>query len=78
MEGYHQPAEKFKSKLPIETGLKELKHWFENTYSVIGNFVLRVNHAAVREGRFAEQMLLPFCPPLLVCLSDESGWNPLR
>ena len=77
MEGYYQPIEKYKSKSPIETELKELKHRFENTYNIIGNIVFRVNHAAVRKGGFTGQVLLPFRPPLLVCLSDEGGWNPL-
>jgi len=61
----------------MEIKAKELGHWFENTYSVIRNFVLWVNHATVRERRFAEQMLLPFFPPLFVRLSDEEGWDPL-
>ena len=66
-----------KSKLPMEIGMKKLKHQFENTYSAIGDFVLGVDHAAICEGRSAEQVFLPFCPPLLVRLSDEGGWNPL-
>ena len=62
----------------METKLGGLKHRFEDTYSIIGDFVLRIDHTTVREGRFAEQVLLPFCPPLFVRLSDEGGWNPLR
>jgi len=61
----------------MEIELKELKHRFGNTYSIIGNFVLGIDHAAVRKSRFAEQMLLPFLPPLFVRLSNESGWDPL-
>jgi len=61
----------------MEIKLKKLKHRFEDTYSVIGNFVLGVDHAAIHKSRSAEQMLLPFCPPLLVCLSDEGGWDTL-
>ena len=61
----------------MEMKVKELRHPFGNTYSVIGNFVRGVNHAMVRECRFAEQMLLPFFPPLFVRLSDEEGWDPL-
>ena len=44
---------------------------------IIGDFVLGVNHAAVRKGRFAEQVLLPFFPPLFVRLSDEEDRDPL-
>jgi len=61
----------------MEVKLKELKHRFKDAYSIIGNFILRIDHAAVRKSRSAEQMLLPFCPPLFIRLSDEGGWNPL-
>ena len=61
----------------MEMKLRKLKHRFEDTYSIIGNFVLGIDHAAIRKSQPAEQMLLPFCPPLLVRLSDEVGWNPL-
>jgi len=61
----------------MEIRVKELRHRFGNTYSAIGNFVLGVNHAAVRKSQFAEQMLLPFFPPLFVRLSDEEGRDPL-
>ena len=61
----------------MEIKVKQLRHQFGNTYSVIGNFVLGVDHAAVRKSRFAEQMLLPFFPPLFVRLSDEEGRDPL-
>jgi len=61
----------------MELKLRKLKHRFEDTYSIIGDFVLGIDHAAVRKSRSAEQMLLSFCPPLLVRLSDEGGWNPL-
>ena len=57
--------------------IKGLEHRFGDTYSVIGDFVLGVDHATVRKSRFAEQMLLPFFPPLFVRLSNEEGWNPL-
>jgi len=57
----------------MEIKVKGLRHRFGNTYSVIGNFVLRVDHAAVRESRFAEQMLLPFFPPLFVRLMKRAG-----
>jgi len=33
----------------MEIELKELKHRFGNTYSIIGNFVLGVDHVAVRK-----------------------------
>ena len=61
----------------MEIKLKELRHWFENTYSIIGNFILGIDHAAVRKSRFAEQMFLPFLPPLFVRLSNEEGRDPL-
>lgn len=61
----------------MEIKMRKLKHRFKDTYSVIGNFVLRVDHAAIHKSRSVEQMFLPFCSPLLVCLSDEGGWNPL-
>ena len=64
------------SELPMKVKVK-LKHRFENTYSIIGDSVLRVDHAAARESRFAEQMLFPFFPPLFVCLSNEEGWDPI-
>jgi len=48
----------------MEIELKELKHRFEDAYSIIGNLILRIDHAAVHESRFAEEMLLPFYPPL--------------
>ena len=54
-----------------------MKHRFGNAYSIIGDFVLGVDHTAVREGRFAEQVLLPFLPPLFVRLSDEKDQDPL-
>jgi len=57
--------------------IKELRHRFGNTHNVIRDFVLGVDHAAVQESRFAEQMLLPFFPPLFVRLSDEEGRDPL-
>jgi len=38
----------------MEIKVKGLRHRFGNTYSVIGNFVLGVDHATVRKGRFAE------------------------
>ena len=57
--------------------IKRLEHRFGGTYSIIGDFVLRIDHAAVRKGRSAEQMLLPFFPPLFIRLSDEEGRNPL-
>jgi len=61
----------------MEITLRELKPRFEDTYSVVRYFVLGIDHAAVRKSRSIEQMLLPFCPPLLIRLSDEGGWNPL-
>jgi len=61
----------------MEIKVKEWRHQFGNTYSIIGNFALGVDHATVCESRFAEQMLLPFFPPLFVRLSDEKGWDPL-
>jgi len=61
----------------MEVKVKGLKHRFRNTYSIIGDFVLGVDHAAVRESRFLEQMLFPFFPPLFVCLSNEEGRNPI-
>jgi len=61
----------------MEIKVKELRHWFGNTYSDIRNFVLGVDHAAVRKSGFAEQMLLPFFPPLFVSLSNEEGQDPL-
>ena len=61
----------------MEIKLKELKHRFEGTYSIVGNFILGIDHAAVPKSRSAKQMLLPFCPPLFVRLSDEGGRDPL-
>jgi len=61
----------------MEVKVKGLRHWIGNTYSVIGDFVLGVDHAAVRKSQFAEQMLLPIFPQLFVRLSDEEGWDPL-
>jgi len=61
----------------MEIKVKRLRHRFGNTYSVIGNFVLRVDHAAVCKSRFVEQMILPFFPPLFVRLSNEEGRDPL-
>jgi len=29
--------------------LEELEHWFKDTYNIIGDFVLGVDHTAVRE-----------------------------
>ena len=43
-----------KNQLPMEIELKELEHRFKDTYSVSGDFVLRIDHAAIRKGRFAE------------------------
>jgi len=62
----------------MEVKVKGLKHRFGNTYGIIGDSVLGVDHAAVRESRFAEQMLFPFFPPLFVCLSNEEGRDPSR
>ena len=42
------------SELPMEIKVKGLSHRFGNTYNVIGNFVLGVDHVAVRKSRFAE------------------------
>jgi len=61
----------------MEIELKELRHRFGNTYSIIGTFVLRIDRAAVCKSRFAEQVLLPFLPPLFVRLSNEGGRDPL-
>jgi len=61
----------------MEIKVKGLRHRFGNTYSVIRNFVLGVDHTAIRKSQFAEQMLLPFFPPLFVRLSDEEGRDPL-
>jgi len=61
----------------MEIKVKGLKHRFRNTYSIIGDFVPGVDHTVVRESRFAEQMLLPFFPPLFVCLSNEEGQDPI-
>ena len=61
----------------MEVKVKGLRHQIGNTYSIIGDFVLAVDHATVRKSRFAEQMLLPFFPPLFVRLSDEEGRDPL-
>ena len=57
----------------MEIKLKELKHRFEEAYSIIRDFILGVDHATVRKSRSAEQVLLPFCPPLFIRLSDEGG-----
>ena len=38
----------------MEIKVKGLKHWFGNTYSVVGDFVRGVDHAAVRKSQFAE------------------------
>ena len=57
--------------------IERLKHRFGNTYSVVGNFILGVDHAAVRTSRFAEQMLIPLFPPLFVHLCNEEGRDPL-
>jgi len=61
----------------MQIKVKGLRHWFGNTYSIVGDFVLGVDHAAVRKSRFTEQMLLPFFPPLFVRLSNEEGRDPL-
>ena len=61
----------------MEEKVGGLKHQFKNTYSVIRDFVLRVNHATVCKSRSAEQVLFLFFPPLFVCLSDEEGWDPI-
>ena len=61
----------------MEIELNESRHRFGNTYSVIRNFVLGVDHVVERESRFAEQMLLPFFPLLFVRLSNEEGRDPL-
>jgi len=52
--------------------MKELRYWLK-TYNVIGNLILGVDHAAVCQSRYAEQMFLPLFPPLLMHLSDEEG-----
>ena len=57
--------------------MKRLKHRLK-TYSVLGDFILGVDHAAVCEGQSTEQMLFPLFPPLLVHLGDEKGWDPAQ
>jgi len=57
--------------------IKGFEHQFGGTYSIDGDFVLRIDHATICKGRSAEQVLLPLLPPLLVCLSNKEGWNPL-
>ena len=42
-----------KSQLLMEIK-KKLKHRFQDPYGVSRNFVLRINHVAVRKSRFAE------------------------
>ena len=61
----------------MEVKVKGLVHRFRNTYSIVGDFVLGVDHAAVRESRFAEQMLFPFFPQLFLCPSNEEGRDPI-
>jgi len=60
----------------LKETVRELKHRFKNTYSVVRDLVLRVNHATVRKSRSAEQVLFPFFPPLFICLSNEEGRDP--
>jgi len=38
----------------MEIKLKELKHRFEDAYNIIEDFILRVDHAAVRKSQSAE------------------------
>ena len=61
----------------MEIKVKGLRHRFGNTYSIVEDFVLRVDHAAVCKSRFAEQVLIPFFPPLFVRLSNEESRDPL-
>ena len=65
------------SELSMEVKMKGLEHRFRNTYSIVRDFVLGVDHATVHESRFAEQMIFPFFPPLFVCLSNEEGRDPV-
>jgi len=48
----------------MEIELKELRHRFENTYSIIGNFVLRVDHATEEP---ICRTNAPSIPPTIVC-----------
>ena len=73
----HRPAYNKGVRYRWKVKMKGLKYRFRNTYSIIGDFVQGVDHAVVRESRFAEQMLLPFFPLLFVRLSNEEGRDPL-
>jgi len=62
----HQPVEMKDSELPIKLKLTEGLKNRQETYNVIGNFIFRIDHVAVRVSRYSEQMLLPFFPPVFV------------
>ena len=69
---------KRKTELPI--GIKVingLEHRLK-AYSVLGDLVLGVDHAAVCEGRSVEQVIFLFLPPLFICLSNEESWDRSR
>jgi len=73
-----RPVKMKTSKLPIGTEvIKELRYW-SKTYSVIRNFIVGIDHAAVCQSRCVEQVFLPFFPPLFIHPGNEEGWNPSR
>jgi len=45
--GCRQPAKRYKSKSPMEVKSRELEHRFKDTYSIIRDFVLRIDHTVV-------------------------------
>jgi len=49
-----QPVEMKKSELPIKLKLVKGPKYRQGTYNIIGNFIVRVNHALVHVSRYPE------------------------
>ena len=58
-----------------EVRSKKRIEYHKETYNVIGDFVLRVNHVSEYVSRCCEQLLFPFFPPQLIGLGDEGSWH---
>ena len=69
----HQPVEVEKGELQIGLQLTNGLRYWQGTYNVIRNFIVRVNHAAVSMSWYLEQMLLPFL--MLIQLSNRKSWR---